>query len=531
MHKNTRAGLIESIEYAVTDETEGRRALRALIAAFRTRRERVPEASLVYFDTFDWRLYRRGFRLATRSRDGSKTLRLQSREYSLEAPIGKKAAPSFAPRLPEGPLKRLIIPVVGVRRLLPLVKLATRSQGIRILDGEEKTVARVQLVHAGATPPTSRRAPNALPPRLTVTPIRGYPEVAERVTRYLNVELGLTRAPSGSFEQALASVDKQPGSYSSKLDLSLDPNSSAGESVRLICLHLLNTMTANEDGVRGDLDSEFLHDFRVAGRRTRSALAQLKHAFDPQARRIFHAEFKWLGSVTGPVRDLDVYLMQMDQYRAALPAGVASDLEPLATYLRQHRETALRALKAALDSPRYRQLVGEWRDYLQAPLPAPERSSDAHGPVAEVASRQIWRAYRKVAEQGASIDNDSQADALHKLRIKCKKLRYLLEFFHSLYPKNAVQSITKSLKQLQDYLGDFNDLEVQQATLQRFAREMSEEGLASVDCLLAMGRLQGHHDQRKKVERQRFIQCFEEFDATRNKKRFTRLFKSPTGNG
>ena len=41
----------------------------------------------------------------------------------------------------------------------------------------------------------------------------------------------------------------------------------------------LQTLRINEDGVRKDLDSEFLHDFRVAVRRTRSALSQIKGVF------------------------------------------------------------------------------------------------------------------------------------------------------------------------------------------------------------------------------------------------------------
>ncbi len=523
--KKTRAGVSESIDYAVADEAEGRRALAALASAFGTRRDRIPQQSLVYYDTFDWRLYQRGFRLATRPKQGSKMLRLESPGFSLEAPIRNRSAPSFGPRLPEGPLKELVSPVVGVRRLLPLVRLDTRSRGVNILDGQEKTVARVQLLQAGVAPPASRRAPKPLSPRISVRPVRGYAEFAQKVTHYLDQELGLKPAPSSLFEEMLASVNRRPGGYSSKLDLVLDRSSSAREAARTICRHLLETIIANEDGVRRDLDSEFLHDFRVAVRRTRSALAQLKGVFDPEARRTFREEFKWLGSVTGALRDLDVYLLQMDQHRAALPAEVAKDLDPLAVYLRRHRAAELRTVKATLASRRYRRLKRNWRNYLESAPPDPDRSPYAHLPVVEVASRRIWRAYRKVTEQGAGIVDDSPAESLHMLRIECKKLRYLLEFFHSIFPAREIQPTIKSLKQLQDNLGTFNDLEVQQATLKRFAQEMSEEDLASVNCLLAMGRLQGHHDQRKQVERQRFFQCFAEFDSTRNKKRFARLFR------
>ncbi len=530
MKNSTLVGINEPIAYVLENEAEGRRALKALESAFSTRRERLPENDLVYFDTFDWRLYERGFRLATGCRNGAKMLKLESPGFSLEAPLAKKTAPSFGPRLPEGPLKELLCPILELRRLLPLMKIAIRSHGLRILDGEEKTVARVHLVHTDTAPPGSRRAPIPLAPRLTLTPIRGYADPAARVIRHLDTEVGLARASSSAFDEMLASVEQQPASYSSKLLLPIHRRMSAGEAVQVICRHLLKTMKANEDGVRRDLDSEFLHDFRVAVRRTRAALAQLEGVFDAEARRFFKSEFKWLGAITGPVRDLDVHLLQMEHYRAALPLEVRRDLEPLATYLRQHREAERRKLKTNLATQRYRRLVERWRKYLQAPLPEPAVSKHAHLPVIEVASARIWRAYRKVEDMTAGIDDLSPADKLHRLRIGCKKLRYLLEFFHPLYDARAVQPLIKSLKQLQDSLGDFNDLEVQQVALKRFAREMKHEGLASVDCLLAMGRLQGHHDERKTTERQRFAQCLGAFDAPENKKRFARLFDSTLGN-
>ena len=88
-------------------------------------------------------------------------------------------------------------------------------------------------------------------------------------------------------------------------------------------------MVAHEGGVRRGLDGEFLHDFRASVRRTRSLLTQLDRVFAPDAAARFRREFKWLGSLTGTVRDLDVYLLKMDEYRATLPAGSAEDLAPL----------------------------------------------------------------------------------------------------------------------------------------------------------------------------------------------------------
>ena len=42
----------------------------------------------------------------------------------------------------------------------------------------------------------------------------------------------------------------------------------------------------------------------------------------------FSGEFKWLGDVTTPIRDLDVYLLGYDGMAAGLLAATLTELEP-----------------------------------------------------------------------------------------------------------------------------------------------------------------------------------------------------------
>ena len=79
----------------------------------------------------------------------------------------------------------------------------------------------------------------------------------------------------------------------------------------------------------------------------------------------------------------------------------------------------------------------------------------------ELASHRITRVYRKMVKMGRAIDDDSPAEDLHELRKVGKELRYLLEFFSSLYPADVVKPFIKTLKGLQDQLGRFQDREVQ----------------------------------------------------------------------
>ena len=320
---------------------------------------------------------------------------------------------------------------------------------------------------------------------------------------------------------------RDPGAYragralSPLRDLRTDHAAAAG------CRSLLDDMVGNESGVRRGPGVEFLHDFRVSVRRTRSLLTQLDKVFAPHAAARFRREFKWLGALTGTVRDLDVYLLKMDDYHATLPAGCAEDLAPLSEWLRRQRGAERRRLLTALRSKRYSKLVDDWRAFLDGDIAGDSPPADARRSVVDVACAHIWRAYRLVHHNGRNIDAGASAEGLHELRIDCKKLRYLLEFFYDLYDEDAIAPLLKSLKRLQSNLGDFNDLEVQQRTLQRFVLQMEAQEPASVQCQLAIAHLLDHLHRRQGDERRRFAASFERFSAADNRARFERLFRPP----
>ena len=127
---------------------------------------------------------------------------------------------------------------------------------------------------------------------------------------------------------------------------------------------LLDIIQANEPGLRSALDTEFLHDFRVAVRRTRSLLGQIRHVFPPDVVAHFSTEFSWLGRLTGAARDLDVLLLALRGRQADF---AADDLAAVTTFLTDSQQLEYRTLVEALDGERYRRLVSEWRTFLQQP--------------------------------------------------------------------------------------------------------------------------------------------------------------------
>ena len=73
----------------------------------------------------------------------------------------------------------------------------------------------------------------------------------------------------------------------------------------------------------------------------------------------------------------------------------------------------------------------------------------------------------------------------------CKELRYLLEFFASLYDPAIHRQAVRDLKGLQDCLGEYQDCQVQLHELRMFADQMRADRQVPATALLAMGELAG----------------------------------------
>lgn len=470
-----------------------------------------------YFDTFDWDLAERGWSLARSEREGREHLVLEGPEggpWSTEV-----VQPGDPARLPEGALAAAVRPVAGLRHLLPQVEVLRRVRTWRVLDGEDKTVVRLELhegsardLAAGGARPRAATGSALLPAVLVLRPLRGY----HRAFAAAMGEVARHLAPleGTGLDLALASVGRDRASEASPPSPLLRADERADVALARLLASLAETVADNVPGTVEDLDTEFLHDLRVAVRRTRSALSQVKDVLPDPPLQAFRGELKWLGDVTGPVRDLDVFLLGFDGLVSQVSPAARGDLEPLRRHLEERREEERKRLRRALRSKRCRQLLRDWSGFL-AEVAEGRIENDAPRaarPVASVAAKRIRRTARKLREGGRAIDEASAPEELHSLRIAGKKLRYLLELFRGLLEPGAWARQHAALKKLQSVLGDYNDCAVQEAALARFARELAEEG-GDLSTTLAIGRLSEHVALRAQKLRGRFHEVFLAFDT------------------
>jgi CHAD domain-containing protein len=488
-----------AVTYAIGSPAAARRVTSALLASFHTRHDGRSLADRVYLDTFDSRLYREGGMLTADAADGAWVLTwydLAGRRRHRSVQGGR---PDFGRDLSEGRFRDELVRVVGIRRLLPVVRVEQSSERLSLLDHREKVVARLRLEGGTAVDESGKR--RRVPARLRVERLIGYERAHAMLRHFLARKVGLARDDRDTLSVALAALGRTPVSYTARLDLRLDARQRADRATKCVLARLFEVMEANEDGLRRNLDAEFLHDFRVAVRRTRSCLGQLEGVLDAAVARHFADEFAWLGSETGPSRDLDIYLLSLDAYRAELPETAREHLAPLADYLQQKQDVARRRLTRGLESDRYLRLKRDWSVVVTAD--ADEPGPHAARPIRALAAERIRRAYGRVRKRGRKLSDITPAETIHRLRIDCKKLRYLLEFFRSLFDDERVGTIIQGMKRLQDDLGDYNDLQVQQRELSGMADDMLRQGTAGAPTVLAMGRLVDRLESREQALRRR----------------------------
>ena len=454
-----------------------------------------------WLDTFDWRLYRAGLMLEfEQARRGGRLL--LSRADG--TPQAEQPVTGWPPRrpaldLPPGPVRDRIMVLIRPRALLPIVRASSTVSVTRLLNADGKTVARLVAEHitvtaVAASPtaagPTAAGTTAELPLRLAVTEVRGYPGQARRASTLLAGVPGVSSASQGVFTAALTALGRHPADYASGVDAEITASMPASVAVARLLLRLLDTLEQNVDGVLRDIDTEFLHDLRVAVRRSRSAIKLLGEVLPADLARHYAAEFKWLGDLTTPTRDLDVHLLGFDSMTAQLTAASPADLEPFRAFLVRRRAREVRRLAAALRGPRFRAITDDWRKVLlEIRDTGASRRRRREPTAAELALRTTERAFRRIAAHGAAITADSPPESLHDLRKRAKELRYLLEFFASLHDPVAYRKVVGELKSLQDCLGDFQDSQVQREEIHTMADAMLAERAAPAATLLAMGEI------------------------------------------
>jgi CHAD domain-containing protein len=483
-----------------------------------------PSSSVTFtvLDTADRRLRDAGVDLALEGGGAGAGLVLRGAAGTpqLTAPAGRHRR-WLVGDLPSGALRDHLAPIIEMRALLPLARVRADVQALRVRNADRKTVVRLRLPSHAALDTSG--APTPLTPRLEVTGVLGYRRPLERVLAALHAEPALVATPTSLADEAIAASGGDPGGIRTKVRVPLRPDRRTDKAAVAVLTDLAGMVESNLPGTLADLDTEFLHDLRVAVRRSRSVLRELADAFPAEALKQQRDALKWVQANTGPTRDLDVQLLDWDDLLSGVPTERHAALDPVRTLLARHRAAALRALKRELRGAAFREVWSGYRAFLAGDLGPARDRPDARRPIAEVAGRRIRTVHKRMVAMGTAIDDASPATNLHELRKRGKELRYLLELFGGLWPDPVVKPMVKTLKGLQDVLGVHQDREVQADHLRALADELAVQ-VGGPEALLVLGVLVDRLEAEQRAARDRFAERFAAFASDDQRKLVTRTF-------
>ena len=476
----------------------------------------------VFYDTFDWRLTRNGASLELLDDGPSPSIYWRADSDSRpKLQLGLRKVPHLADDLPVCSLRQQLKSVIGVRELSPRIKIRIKRQSLAVLDANEKVVVRLHFDVFWYSF-SKLRAARVLTRRLMIKAVKGYAEDYQRVEAFL-----ADLPPPAPFQTARDNVLKlaliasgiSSLEYSTSLKLRLDPFMPGDQALKMISLRLLEIMQQNTSGTIKGKDTEFMHDYRVALRKIRVVLKQFKRYYPQDTSNEYRRFFSRLSELTNPVRDIDVFLMQLEHYEAVFDPSDWQQLQSLRDYLLRSRAEAQDALNEELKSSHYRQTIKQWREHLKHSTTDVDTADDTEKPVCRLADELLREINQQTLKQGKAITRNSDADALHELRKTFKQLRYSIEFFSSIYPAVELRALTQSLSDIQDDLGIFNDRHIQVCMVQAFIQQSKNEAAIKVaEQLIEILQLQ--QDEAGKD----FKDSYKKFASSASQKKFNALF-------
>jgi len=475
----------------------------------------------IYYDTFDLSLQKKGLIFYKACSDY--VLRPINIEDNIESTTFKSSKQlKFWQDFPTLDLQNRFKAMLGVRALIAYASLKNNLQTCIIVNAEEKTVARVSIETFSLD-----SSGLFLGKVLTLKPVKGYWSYYNKLLNLFAEQNHIESLnPKDFIKLILKAGDVLPIKYISK-PVSIDePKMPSGEALKKLLCSLISVIKINETGVIKDIDTEFLHDFRVAIRRTRSILSLLKAVFNEETVLPHKLQLVSLAGSTNKLRDYDVYLLNKDSYQAILPPHLHQGLHQFFINIKKRKKYEHKKLVQRLNSSTYRKFIISWEEFLKN-----GRDSDIFDginsavPVIELACKYIYNRFKKILKKGGKINKESPDSDLHDLRLDCKKLRYLVEFFSGLFPGKDISALIVQLKKLQDCLGEFNDYSIQQMHLEDYLSNVNASAPKSVELAATIGALITASYQEKQKRRSAFFKIFRAFSCTKNKDLYIKLFK------
>jgi CHAD domain-containing protein/adenylate cyclase class IV len=488
---------------------------------YKIQRLRTIQQDDLYLDTFDWRLFRRGISVRIRRANGKLFYTLKSiekfedgRAERREIEVAVNTADPSVSNVKE--IQAEIADIIRPRKLIEQLTVRTERQPYMITTPGN---AKIELVFDA----TGFLARGFNRPRRTRRLFEMEAEIRkgtlaelDALRDHLAAAMNLIPSDQSKLETAIERLGILFPAKNPPRSLQVNMDDRFDQAVQKILAFQIQRIDENIPGVLADIDTEFVHQARVATRRMRSLIRLFGGAIPEITGARFSEELLWMGALFGDVRDLDVFLLNLPRFKQSIEVAPQRAIDTLTSQIEKEREVHLENLKSGLASSRWNQLRAQILAFAGRP-PAKNPSAPlASLPLHTAAPPIITERFDAVIAQGNRVLAEPDLDSFHKLRIQFKRLRYALEFVGPAYG-NSLHPLIAEVVKVQDCLGDLQDTVFTRSLINRLLKKWKGSVLdpRMLFMLGEMYALQGEIARTKQAE---FTRIWKRFDQDSLKK-------------
>ncbi len=418
----------------------------------------------VYWDTDDLALTRHGGALRTRRERGhwELTAKWQNRvsnglhrraEVTVPLP-GRPAAPLV---LPTGVLRDYLSAILAGRSLRPILTSDIRRQRLHVervgAADRDGAVAELDLDRVRLAGP-DRGKERIVYCEVEIEKQNGRVSDVSLLSELLVQKFSLEPSPVTKFERGMRMLYGP-----SVLDVTVAPIATGDTvvcAVRKLFSDHLKQLRLFDPAARKGEDPEAVHQMRVAVRRMRSILRAFPEAFSSRQQRRFTGELRWLGQALGGVRDLDVQLERLERDSIAIPAWQRAALNGYLEALRLRKQASVAELRQTLELERYLGLllsIEKFSNEATRRQVAGPRASQLFVEAGRASLKKLLHKFHKSVRADHSTTGPEE---MHEIRIRAKRVRYLLESLSHLTGKKGYR-LERCMAKVQSVLGRYRD--------------------------------------------------------------------------
>jgi CHAD domain-containing protein len=240
---------------------------------------------------------------------------------------------------------------------------------------------------------------------------------------------------------------------------------------------LIDDLNKSAQSIVEASSEEGIHLIRVTLRKIRAWVGLCQSQLKIEQIASIKASVRWISDMTGPARDADVQLAKSLRTDTKLPKVAKDKLmkqqkEAYAFIINELRTEKFSEFASMLDS--IAQQIGQ---------------DDTLSP--EDISARVAKLTKKSLKFGDDLNAGSSDEEFHCVRKRLKKLRYTLGFQIYINSDKRLKKTEKALKQIQEYLGDFQDLSVLAKELDLRVNELMKAGEDERQELFELGVITG----------------------------------------